>query len=101
MKSKSPEEIAKAEIERYTKRYFREFDRKHADEIDALILWELYEQFGFGKKRLKTFYDNFVKSYKDLQMRYECSDEDGIWVCKHKLKLIGVDLDEWKQDAQN
>lgn len=101
MKTKTPEEIAKEYVSRYARRYFQEFDRRHSDEIDALILWEIHEQLGFGEKRLKRFYDGFEKSYRDLQSRYECTDEEGIWVCQKKLLTIGVDLDRWRADAQN
>lgn len=34
-------------------RQLAEYDRKHIREIDALVLWELREQLGFGNKRLK------------------------------------------------
>lgn len=33
-------------------RELAEYDRKHLAEMDALILWVLHEQFGFGAKRL-------------------------------------------------
>ena len=42
-------------------RQLAEYDRKHIREIDALVLWELREQLGFGNKRLKKFYDNFSR----------------------------------------
>lgn len=32
-----------------------EYDKKNADEVDAVILWLLHEKFGFGKKRLRAF----------------------------------------------
>lgn len=35
-------------------RQLAEYDRKHIREIDALVLWELREQLGFGNKRLKN-----------------------------------------------
>ncbi len=50
---------------------FAEYDRKHALEIDAMILWQLHEQLGFGVKRLKRFYDNFVPAMDELISRYE------------------------------
>ncbi len=37
-----------------------EYDRKHALEIDAMILWVLHQQLGWGEKRLRKFYDNFA-----------------------------------------
>lgn len=31
-------------------RQLAEYDKKHATEIDALILWVLHSEFGFGEK---------------------------------------------------
>lgn len=31
-----------------------EYDKKNANEVDAVILWLLHEKFGFGKKRLRA-----------------------------------------------
>ena len=36
-----------------------EYDQKHEAELQALILWELHTQLGFGAKRLRRFYDAF------------------------------------------
>lgn len=33
------------------KRQLAEHDRRHAKEIDAIVLWVLRETFGFGEKR--------------------------------------------------
>lgn len=90
--------MSKAEqkaMEMEINRQMAEIDRQNMMEIDAIILWELHEQFGFGVKRLKTFHDNFVQRYKDLISRYEMDSEDGPWLCKEKLKEIGVDLESW------
>ena len=51
-----------------------EYDRKNAFEIDAMVMWILHEQFGFGPKRLKKFHDNFAVSIKALIQRYELND---------------------------
>ena len=78
-------------------RQFAEYLSKSENEISAIILWELHEQFGFGPKRLKYFYIHFGKSVKELIARYELENSDDIWLCTRKLKEIGVDLDEWKK----
>ena len=74
-----------------------EFNQKNETEIDAVILWILHEHFGFGKKKLKDFYDRFIPAYRDLIQRYEMSDE-GPWLCTRLLKAIGVDLETWRQE---
>ena len=38
-----------------------EMDDANTREFDAMVLWILHEQFGFGPKRLKKFHDSFVK----------------------------------------
>ena len=63
-----------------------EFDRKNANEIDALVLWLLHEKFGFGKKRLRAFYDYFLTEIDALAKWYEMGDEDKAWLCTYKLK---------------
>ncbi len=34
-------------------RQLAEYDKKHTDELESMILWVLHEEFGFGSKRLK------------------------------------------------
>lgn len=78
-------------------RQLAEYDLKHELEIEALILWTLHDQFGFGPTRLKRFYDRFNSAVKALVSRYELEDTDDIWLCTHKLKEIGVDLENWSK----
>lgn len=79
-------------------RQLAEYDRKHIREIDALVLWELHEQFGFGNKRLKKFYDNFSRGIEALIRRYEMEHGDDVWLCTYKLKEIGCDLEKWEKE---
>ena len=62
-------------------RQLAEYDRKHIREIDALVLWELREQLGFGNKRLKKFYDNFSRGMdlveEDILMHYGVKRRSG------------------------
>ena len=39
-----------------------EADRRYADDIDAMVLYTLHVHLGFGKKRLRKFYDAFSAS---------------------------------------
>lgn len=79
-------------------RQLAEYDREHALEIDAVILWELRKQFGFGPKRLRRFYDNFTSALDALLKRYELEDSDQVWLCTHQLKEAGIDLEQWERE---
>lgn len=77
-----------------------EFDKKNEHEMDALILWLLHEKFGFGKKRLRAFYDSFSTELDALVKRYEMGDEDKAWLCAYKLKQYGIDIAEWNEEVR-
>lgn len=75
-----------------------EYDKKHTQEIEALILWVLHEQYGFGEKRLKKFYDSFDYEIATLLRRYEMDEKDDVWLCTRKLKDVGIDISKWSKE---
>lgn len=83
------------------KRQLVEWDHKHMLELDAVVLWELHEQLGFGYDRLKAFYDAFSHGLADLIKRYEMESDDMIWLCTYKLKdRLGIDLEAWNHEKE-
>ena len=66
-----------------------EADRRYADDIDAMVLYTLHVHLGFGKKRLRKFYDAFSAEHDRLIQYYQMPD-DYTWLCKEMLKRIGV-----------
>lgn len=68
--------------------------------MDIIALYTLYVSFGFGKKRLRQFFDEFRKQYEHLKDYYQMPD-DVEWLAEHKLKEIGVDIDEWYKEIDN
>lgn len=76
------------------KRQIAEYDRKHKLELQALVLWELHEQLGFGVKRLKEFYNKFDISIDKLLGHYQLEEDDKVWLCTYKLKEIGLDIEK-------
>ena len=44
--------------------------------MDTVSLWVLHQEFGFGAKRLKRFYDALFTERKAMQERYEGTDCD-------------------------
>ena len=93
-------EKEKKSIAEEIKRQLAEYDRKHAIEMDALILWILHTKFNFGPKRLREFYDSFANEIKELVDRYELEDSDDIWLCTFKLKDKGIDLEAWHRETE-
>ena len=75
-----------------------EYDRKNMNELDSCILWVLHEEFGFGPKRLKHFYNTFGPALDSLIEHYELDNSDKIWICTYKLKEYGIDIEEWNKE---
>ena len=90
----------KKAMELEIRRQIAEYNQKNLNEIDALILWVLHEQFGFGPKRLKRYYDAFQNSVNDLMRRYEMEEGDENWLCTEMLKRIGVDVEQWHKELR-
>jgi len=90
-----PTGIQKKAMNAEIRRQLAEYNEKNADEIDAMVLWVLYSEFGFREKRLKRFYERFNRELDDLRDRYEMTDEDTVWLCTRKLKDAGIDISKW------
>ena len=97
----------KARALNLTNREFRalrdEIDRQTAENVQklsqnlqALILWQLREQLGFGKKRLLRFQKRFIPAIRELQEYYMASSvEETEFICNYKLKNeVGIDVAE-------
>ena len=65
-------------------------------DLTAMVLWQLHEQLGFGKKRLLRFQKGFMPMIKALQDYYEVKNADDTdFVCRHLLKNeVGIDVNE-------
>lgn len=80
------------------KRQLAEHDRRHAKEIDAIVLWVLRETFGFGEKRLRKYFDEFGRQLNRLIEYYSMGEDDEAWLCSRKLKEAGIDLEKWEAE---
>lgn len=68
---------------------------KLSKNMAAVMLWNLHEQEGWGKKKLLRFYNDFLPALKEMQDYYEMyGAEDTEFMCKYKLKEMGIDLDQ-------
>lgn len=71
--------------------------KKRAEEIGAMTLLVLHNEFGFGEERLKRFWLAYDKQIDELLNRYDLSEEDAVWICKQKLLDMGIDYTKWKE----
>lgn len=81
-------------------RQLAEYTRKHEVELNAMILYVLHEQLGFGEQRLRKFFDRFSVEIDALVKYYEMDDEDAEWLCTRKLLDMGIDVAKWVADAE-
>lgn len=88
-------------LNREMKRCAADYYEDLMNDIVATVLYTLYLYSGWKKKKLKDFYDNFDKLNKELLDYYRLEDSDSSWLCKQKLKDIGVDLDEWIKEEKH
>jgi len=75
-----------------------ENDTKFSIDHDATVLYTLYVTFGFGPKRLRRFWDACLKNIIELREYYQFGPEDDGWICRRKLKDIGVDVEAWYKE---
>lgn len=73
-------------------------DEQYRNDLDAAVLYTLAVHYGFGAKRLRAFYDAVSAEHDRMMKRYEMPNEDYVWLCKEKLKEIGVDVDAWNAE---
>ena len=76
-----------------------EADRRYADDIDAMVLYTLHVHLGFGKKRLRKFYDAFSAEHDRLIQYYQMPD-DYTCLFKDLLMSIGVYVVAWNRERR-
>ena len=60
----------------------------------ALVLWQLREQLGWGKKRLSRFAKKFAPALRELGAYYEMPG-DAAFICDYRLRNeVGIDVRE-------
>ena len=90
--SKKHQQVLRKEITKSTHEYIHK--------LDSAVLYLLYEEYGFGKKRLRQFYDRFHNVLDGVAERYEYDVSEAPDICELKLKDIGVNLREWEAEKE-
>ncbi|MBO7462038.1 MAG: hypothetical protein J6T96_05535 [Bacteroidales bacterium] len=88
--------IAQTAFDDEVNRQLEERSKDWYNNIDALILFTLHDEFGFGKERLKRFLYAMVNNNEKLISHYQIKDSE--FVCKTKLKEIGIDVEKLNQE---
>ena len=73
-----------------------EATRRQEGDIDALLLWYLHTEYGFGEKRLRKFIEGFNARLRELSDWYDMGEGDQMFLVRRELKKIGIDVDEWR-----
>lgn len=68
--------------------------RKLAKNFQAMVLWQLREQEGWGKVKLMRFQERFVPAIRELEKFYLSANADETdYICEYKLKHeVGIDV---------
>lgn len=76
-----------------------EKEKQYYLDMDAAVLYSLHQTFGFGKKRLRMFFDAFAIQHEELRQRYQLDDDTNTWLCRRLLKEeVGVDVEAWEKE---
>lgn len=84
------------EIEREVRRQTAKNVKDLSLNLQAIVLWNIHEQLGFGQKRLIEFQRTFLPLIKQLQEFYMAEDAaETEFILLYKLKNeVGVDVME-------
>ena len=67
-------------------------DKEYQLDIDTMVLWTLYQCYGWGAARLKKFYVAMMKEHLRMREFYELDD---LYPERYKMKEKGVDVEAW------
>ena len=94
----TPKERKALDIE--INRQLIESHRKFTDDVDYMVLWCIRKCFKCGPKRLKRYYDFFIKANEDLIKHYEMADA-GVFIARKELNKIGCNVEQWNSERSD
>lgn len=95
-----PKETQKQQISLATKELTEMVITRMGYDLDAMLLFTLARDFGFGKHRLRRVYDGIFESYRDLRNAWAGNSREVIDDAKRELKSIGVDIELWNEQKR-
>lgn len=77
---------------------FKEELLQHANRMDAMVLWILYDKYSWSKEQLVEFYKEYIKYYNDLVDYYDLPDSHE-FIAQSNLKTYAdIDIDAWNRE---
>ena len=92
-----PEAERKRQADAATKELCEYVLNNMAKDLDAMVIYALANEFGFGKHRCRRAYDAVFEAKKELKERWLGNDKDVVDDAKRELKKIGVDIELWDE----
>ncbi len=69
-----------------------------AVDLDTMVIWTLYQCYGWREKRLHDFYLAMAKEHRRMREFYEMDD---LYPERYKLKEKGIDIEKWQEEVLN
>jgi hypothetical protein len=80
-----------AAMKKEIRRQILEHEENYTLGVLAVLMWSRHVNEGHGKVRLERMFNEFWSLYWEMREFYEM---DGSFPAEHKLKEIGIDIDE-------
>lgn len=98
MKANYKRDISTKQIDKLITEQLIEAAHKEEGDTVALVCYILHEKFGFGKKRLETFMEEYHNGLNELCKWYELDEKDSLFLARRKLNEIGIDVDKYVKE---
>lgn len=98
MKANYKRDISTKQIDKLITEQLIEAAHKEEGDTVALVCYILHEKFGFGKKRLETFMEEYHNGLNELCKWYELDEKDSLFLARRKLNEIGIDVDKYAKE---
>lgn len=64
--------------------------------LDTMVLWTLYQCYGWREKRLHDFYLAMAREHRRMREYYQMDD---LYPERYKLKEKGIDVEKWQEEV--
>lgn len=98
MKANYKRDISTKQIDKLITEQLIEAAHKEEGDTVALVCYILHEKFGFGKKRLETFMEEYHNGLNELCKWYELDEKDSLFLARRKLNEIGIEVDKYAKE---
>ena len=95
MKAMQPDDRRRVKLE--VKKEVDSYFEQRCTDLDVIVLFILHTVFGFGKVRLRRYFEGYLTVVRKLQDIYGGSY---IYKMKEVLKKIGVDIEAWEREIK-